>query len=61
MPGLVRNVLYVNLLEGEFQKGRKTAPKNVEVKISSFISLFNKKKDTKIKIKINKFLDCDLC
>ncbi|KJE88818.1 hypothetical protein CAOG_00399 [Capsaspora owczarzaki ATCC 30864] len=33
-PGDLRNDLYVTLVHGDFQQGRKSAPKNVEVAIS---------------------------
>jgi len=34
LPGTVRNVLYVTLVEGDFAQGRKTSPKNIEVAVS---------------------------
>nr|CAB3239393.1 dedicator of cytokinesis protein 1 [Phallusia mammillata] len=34
MPGDVRNDLYVTIIQGEFEKGSKTAQKNVEVTMS---------------------------
>ncbi|KAM4636036.1 dedicator of cytokinesis protein 1 isoform 2-T2 [Discoglossus pictus] len=36
MPGDVRNDIYVTLLQGDFDKGNKTAAKNVEVTVSVF-------------------------
>lgn len=33
-PGNVRNDIYVTLLQGEFDRGKKKTPKNVEVTIS---------------------------
>uniref|UniRef100_A0A4W5LMZ5 Dedicator of cytokinesis 5 n=1 Tax=Hucho hucho TaxID=62062 RepID=A0A4W5LMZ5_9TELE len=34
LPGYVRNDIYVTLLQGEFDRGKKTSPKNVEVMLS---------------------------
>uniref|UniRef100_A0A6Q2X390 Dedicator of cytokinesis 5 n=1 Tax=Esox lucius TaxID=8010 RepID=A0A6Q2X390_ESOLU len=34
LPGYVRNDIYVTLLQGEFDRGKKTTPKNVEVIMS---------------------------
>ncbi|XP_072561850.1 dedicator of cytokinesis protein 5 isoform X1 [Paramormyrops kingsleyae] len=34
LPGNVRNDIYVTLLQGEFDRGKKKAPKNVEVTLS---------------------------
>ncbi|XP_041854443.1 dedicator of cytokinesis protein 5 isoform X2 [Melanotaenia boesemani] len=34
LPGNVRNDIYVNLLQGEFDRGKKKTPKNVEVILS---------------------------
>ncbi|XP_035261079.1 dedicator of cytokinesis protein 1 isoform X5 [Anguilla anguilla] len=36
MPGDVRNDIYVTLVQGEFDKGSKTTPKNVEVTMSVY-------------------------
>ncbi|KAA8592767.1 hypothetical protein FQN60_018222, partial [Etheostoma spectabile] len=34
LPGIVRNDIYVTLLQGEFDRGKKKTPKNVEVILS---------------------------
>ncbi|KAG8441054.1 hypothetical protein GDO86_006699 [Hymenochirus boettgeri] len=34
LPGAVRNDIYVTLIQGEFDKGKKKTPKNVEVTLS---------------------------
>lgn len=34
LPGNVRNDFYVTLLQGEFDRGKKKTPKNVEVILS---------------------------
>uniref|UniRef100_A0A0S7ESS0 DOCK5 n=2 Tax=Poeciliopsis prolifica TaxID=188132 RepID=A0A0S7ESS0_9TELE len=34
LPGNVRNDIYVTLLQGEFDRGKKKTPKNVEVILS---------------------------
>ncbi|KAL0979453.1 hypothetical protein UPYG_G00185280 [Umbra pygmaea] len=34
LPGYFRNDIYVTLLQGEFDRGKKTTPKNVEVMLS---------------------------
>ncbi|KFO95143.1 Dedicator of cytokinesis protein 5, partial [Calypte anna] len=34
LPGDVRNDIYVTLIQGEFDKGKKKTPKNVEVTMS---------------------------
>ncbi|KAK1794229.1 hypothetical protein P4O66_011125, partial [Electrophorus voltai] len=36
MPGDVRNDIYVTLVQGDFDKGNKTTPKNVEVTMSVY-------------------------
>uniref|UniRef100_A0A7N8WL44 Dedicator of cytokinesis 1 n=1 Tax=Mastacembelus armatus TaxID=205130 RepID=A0A7N8WL44_9TELE len=36
MPGDVRNDIYVTLVQGDFDKGNKTTPKNVEVTMSIY-------------------------
>lgn len=36
LPGDVRNDIYVTLIHGEFDKGKKKTPKNVEVTMSVF-------------------------
>uniref|UniRef100_H3BAQ7 Dedicator of cytokinesis 5 n=1 Tax=Latimeria chalumnae TaxID=7897 RepID=H3BAQ7_LATCH len=36
LPGDVRNDIYVTLIQGEFDKGKKKTPKNVEVTLSVF-------------------------
>lgn len=34
LPGIVRNDFYITLLQGEFDRGKKKTPKNVEVILS---------------------------
>jgi len=34
LPGFMRNVLYLTLMTGDFQQGRKTSAKNIEVIVS---------------------------
>uniref|UniRef100_A0A8C2ZUK3 Dedicator of cytokinesis 5 n=1 Tax=Cyclopterus lumpus TaxID=8103 RepID=A0A8C2ZUK3_CYCLU len=36
LPGIVRNDIYVTLLQGEFDRGKKKTPKNVEVILSVY-------------------------
>ncbi|KAJ0060440.1 hypothetical protein NL108_011525 [Boleophthalmus pectinirostris] len=36
MPGDVRNDIYVTLVQGDFDKGSKTTPKNVEVTMTVY-------------------------